>query len=77
MLVPSDDALLFATADQIAVKDVPKGFPYKIVSSQVIPKDRTHRDAWEWDSTITPDGFGGNSSEFDAETLAKHKELSK
>ena len=49
------------------------GFPYKIVSVDDIPASREFRNAWEWDDTIEPDGFGGESNEFDAELLAKYK----
>lgn len=56
----------------IAEKDVPFQLPYKIVSTTDIPTDRTYRDAWEWDNTIEPDGFGGESNEFDAELLSKY-----
>ena len=36
------------TLDQIAVKDVPAGVPYKIVHVNDIPSDRTFRNAWEY-----------------------------
>jgi len=65
VLIPSDEALSFATIEQIAEKDVPNGLAYKIVDDNDIPQDRTFRNAWEWDSSITPDGFGGESNEFD------------
>jgi len=74
VLIPTKEALGFATIEQIAEKDVPKDLPYKIVDISYIPTDRTYRDAWEWDSTWTPDGFGGESNEFDAELLAKYYE---
>jgi hypothetical protein len=48
------------------------GFPYKIISVDDIPTDRTYRAAWEWDDSIVPDGFGGESNEFDAELLAAY-----
>ena len=73
VLIPTQEALSFATIEQIAEKDVPKDLPYKIVSVDDIPSDRTYRDAWEWDNTIEPDGFGGESNEFDAELLANYK----
>lgn len=41
----------------VAKKDVPKGFPYKIVQSNIIPIDRTFRNAWEFNFD-NPDGFG-------------------
>lgn len=73
VLIPTQEALSFATIAQIAEKDVPKDLPYKIVSVEDIPSDREFRDAWEWDNTIEPDGFGGESNEFDAELLANYK----
>jgi hypothetical protein len=38
------------TLEQIAIKDVPAGVPYKIVHVSEIPSDRTFRDAWEYTS---------------------------
>lgn len=69
IITPSDEALSFATIEQIAEKDVPKDLPYKIVEDTNVPSDRTFREAWEWDSSIEPDGFGGESNEFDDELL--------
>ena len=76
VLIPTDEALSFATIEQIAEKDVPFKCAYKMVSTTDIPSDRRYRNAWEWDDTITPDGFGGESNEFDAELLAKYKGVS-
>jgi hypothetical protein len=73
IITPAQEALSFATIAQIAEKDVPKDLPYKIVSVEDIPSDREFRDAWEWDNTIEPDGFGGESNEFDAQLLANYK----
>jgi hypothetical protein len=36
------------TIEQIAIKDVPAGKPYKIVDLSDIPTDRTFRNAWEY-----------------------------
>jgi hypothetical protein len=36
------------TIEEIAIKDVPEGKPYKIVDVSEIPSDRTFRDAWEY-----------------------------
>jgi len=72
VLIPTQEALKFATLAQIAEKDVPKDLPYKIVQDTDIPTSREFRDAWVWDDTIVPDGFGGESNEFDAELLAKY-----
>ena len=70
IIVPSDEALSFATIEQIAEKDVPHNLPYWMVEDSVIPTDRTFRSAWEIDESFgEPDGFGGESNEFDAELL--------
>ena len=45
IIIPSDCGL---TIEQIAVKDVPTGKPYKIVDVSDIPTDRTFRNAWEY-----------------------------
>jgi hypothetical protein len=36
------------TIEALALKDVPAGKPYKIVSVDDIPTDRTFRAAWEY-----------------------------
>ena len=70
IITPSDEALSFATVIQVAVKDVPHNLPYWIVEDSIIPTDRTFRSAWEIDENFgKPDGFGGESNEFDAELL--------
>ncbi len=74
IITPTEEALSFAIIEQIAEKDVPKDLPYWIVEDSLIPKDRTFRSAWTVDESIEPDGFGGESNEFDAELLAKYKE---
>jgi hypothetical protein len=45
IIVPADCGL---TIEEIAVKDVPAGKPYKIVDVADIPTDRTFRNAWEF-----------------------------
>ena len=45
------------TVEQIAVKDVPVGVPYKIISVNDLPS-RDSRDAWTPDFS-EPDGYGG------------------
>ena len=70
IITPTDEALSFATIEQIAEKDVPHNLPYWIVETSTIPTDRTFRSAWEIDETFgKPDGFGGESNEFDEELL--------
>ncbi len=75
VLIPTQEALSFATIEQIAEKDVPFEMPYKIVKNTDIPADRTFRDAWEWDTSISPDGFGGESNEFDPNLLAEYSKM--
>jgi hypothetical protein len=43
--------------EDLCQKDVPAGTPYLIVEDDVIPSDRTFRDAWEADFS-NPDGYG-------------------
>ena len=69
VLIPTQEALQYFTIEAIVEKDVPKDLPYKIVPVDIIPSDRTFRNAWEWDNSIEPDGFGGVSNEFTDEEL--------
>ena len=70
IITPTDEALSFATIEQIAEKDVPYNLPYWIVDASTIPTDITFRSAWEVDESIgEPDGFGGESNEFDEELI--------
>ena len=51
------------TVEQIAVKDVPSGNPFKFITTDQLPVDddgnydRTFRSAWEADFS-QPDGYG-------------------
>jgi hypothetical protein len=70
VLTPTQEALSFATIQQIAEKDVPHNLPYWIVDKETLPKEPI--ELWQLDGTQgNPDGFGGESNEFDAELLAK------
>ncbi len=74
IITPTDEALKFVTVIQVAEKDVPHDLPYWIVEDSIIPESRTFRSAWEIDESFgEPNGFGGESNEFDAELLAKYK----
>lgn len=53
IVIPTGDLPI----EQVALKDVPAGAPFKIVSVEDIPQDRTFRGAWEMDFS-EPDGFG-------------------
>jgi len=39
------------TIEQIAIKDVPAGKPYKIIDAADVPADREFRNAWTADFT--------------------------
>lgn len=43
--------------EDVCQKDVPAGTPYLIVEDDVIPSDRSFRNAWEADFS-NPDGYG-------------------
>ena len=64
VLHPTPEALASWTIEQIAAKDVPHGRPFKIVSVEDIPTDRTFRNAWEVDASALTDGVGAESNEF-------------
>jgi len=46
IIVPAPECGL--TVEEIAVKDVPAGKPFKIINTEAVPTDRTFRDAWEY-----------------------------
>lgn len=46
VIVPAPNSGL--TIEQIAAKDVPAGKPFKIISTEEVPSDRTFRNAWEY-----------------------------
>jgi hypothetical protein len=48
------------TVEQIALKDVPFGKPFKIVDAADIPVDRTQRNAWTVDEADLTDGVGAD-----------------
>ena len=64
VVIPTDEALQSHTIQEIAEKDVPAGKPYKIVSVDDIPTDRTFRNAWEADEADLTDGVGGEHNMF-------------
>ena len=65
VIIPSDEALAEHTIQEIAEKDVPAGKPYKVVSVDDIPSDRTFRNAWEADESTLTDGVGADRSTFE------------
>ena len=70
VIVPSPNCLKEHTIEEIAAKDVPAGKPYKIVSINDIPSDRTFRNAWTVNEAELIDGVGAESNEFPQEQQA-------
>ena len=60
IIVPAPDALESMTIEEIAKKDVPTNYKYKIVDVSEISSDRTFRDAWIIDDSELTDGTGAN-----------------
>jgi hypothetical protein len=58
IIVPAPEALQSMTIEQIAKKDVPTGYKYKIVDVSEIPSDRSLRNAWSIDEAELTDGVG-------------------
>jgi hypothetical protein len=55
IIYPTDDGVAIIipvdynlSIEEIAAKDVPAGKPFRIVSIEDIPSDRTFREAWEY-----------------------------
>ena len=60
--------------EDVCQKDVPAGTPYLIVEDDVIPSDRSFRNAWEADFS-NPDGYGiGSDAWFAAKAAAEAAE---
>ena len=58
IITPTPEALETMTIDEIARKDVPTGFAYKIVDDNFVPTDRTFRNAWTINDDELTDGVG-------------------
>jgi hypothetical protein len=58
IVIPAPDCGL--TIEQIALKDVPTGKPFKIVDAADIPSDRSQRNSWVVDSADLTDGVGAD-----------------
>lgn len=59
VIIPTQEALNKFGIDFIAMKDVPAGKPYKIITAENLPADRTQRAAWTVDDEDLTDGVGG------------------
>jgi len=66
VLVPTPDCLQSHTFQEIAVKDVPAGKPFKIIDASELPQD-VPQEAWVVDDADLTDGVGGESKEFSQE----------
>ena len=58
VIVPAPECGL--TVEQIALKDVPFGKPFKIINIADLPADRTQRNAWVVDEADLTDGVGAD-----------------
>jgi hypothetical protein len=58
IIIPAPEALQSMTIEQIAKKDVPTGYKYKIVDVSEVPSDREFRNAWTIDEAELTDGVG-------------------
>lgn len=67
IVVPSGELAL----EEVCLKDVPAGVPYKIIDVSDLPQTREYRDAWEADMS-NPDGYGIGSDAWFA--LQREKE---
>jgi hypothetical protein len=75
ILVPTQEALQFATIEQIAVKDVPVKCPYWIVDKASIPDNIPVEALYIDENETPPHGYGGESNEFPPEILQKYQEV--
>ena len=48
------------TVEDIAKKDIPKGYKYKIVQDSDVPTDRSFRNAWSVNDSDLTDGVGAD-----------------
>ena len=53
VFTPTQEAIDMLTLDEIAQRVVPNSVAYWIVDPSAIPSDRTFRDAWELDETLS------------------------
>jgi hypothetical protein len=66
VLLPTPECLETHSIQEIAVKDVPAGKPFKIVDASELPQD-IPQEYWVIDDKDLTDGIGGESSEFESE----------
>jgi hypothetical protein len=63
VVMPTQEALSLHTIQEIAIKDVPYGKPFKIINVSDLPVD-IPQEAWVIDTAELTDGVGGESNEF-------------
>lgn len=63
VLFPTPECLQTRSIEEIAVKDVPAGKPFKIIERSLLPLN-VPQEAWEINESELTDGIGGPSSEF-------------
>lgn len=61
---PTQEALDIYGIEAIALKDVPAGWPYKIIDASELPS-REQRNQWDVDEADLTDGVGAEYSTFD------------
>ena len=62
VVTPTPECLQTHTVQEIAIKDVPAGKPFKIVDRSELPD--APQEAWVVDEADLTDGVGGESNEF-------------
>jgi len=55
VIIPADCGL---TIEEIAAKDTPTGFPYRVIDASDVPTDRSWRNEWTVDVADLTDGIG-------------------
>lgn len=65
VIIPAPDSVAQYGIEAIALKDVPAGKPFRIVSASEIPTDRSQRNAWQVDAVDLTDGVGAAWNTFD------------
>jgi len=65
VIIPAPEAVATYGIEAIALKDVPSGKPFKIVSEADIPSDRSYRNSWTVDEADLTDGVGAAGNTFE------------
>jgi hypothetical protein len=65
VVIPTPECLETHSIQEIAVKDVPAGKPFKIISAEELAGlENIPQEAWQIDDADLTDGVGGESNEF-------------